>query len=629
MSEQPLVKDRATYLRRIKDARIGDPAAQYEVALMYANGIGVKKSVDEALTWTRAAATKGHVAAQYMLGCAYLGGLGVEKDEQEALRWFSKAIEQGNDKAAVKLARLFEGAHATLAFKAYLKAAEQGLAEAQMALGDYYAAGDGVPQDQQAAIEWYYKAAEQGHAPAQFALGHICEQGIGVDVDLETAAMWYEKAADLGMPTARVALERTAPTTDAPETIPGERKPGARERREEEQPWIRFAEKGGPQDRYCLGLMYELGLGISKSIKQAKVWYLKAAEQESLPAQLALARLLETSDIEQAVFWYHKAAEHGNADAQMAMGTFYAQGRGVVADPLKSLSWYVRASEQGLAQAHFLLATALQEQGKNVSMLSVALAAKEGIPEAQYAMGQRYALGQDVAQNYQEACRWYLLAANQEHAEAQCTLGDYHIEGKGVRVDRKHAFLWYERAAEQGVARAQWNLGELYATGVDGIPADTKQAMLLCKKAANAGFAPAQATLGTLFAQAKKYERSLHWWGLAAEQDDLEALFNLANAYRFGKGVPKDEKKSFLLLMRAAEKGLAAAQARVGLAYATGTGVAEDLIEAAKWFMLAAAQGEPSAIANRERAQTSMHPAQLEEAARRAEQWSGTISKIT
>ncbi len=62
--------DKRNFTRRLKEARIGDPAAQYDVALMYATGVGTGKNVAQAFAWTKAAAEIGHTAAQYLLGSA-------------------------------------------------------------------------------------------------------------------------------------------------------------------------------------------------------------------------------------------------------------------------------------------------------------------------------------------------------------------------------------------------------------------------------------------------------------------------------------------------------------------------------------------------------------------------------
>lgn len=53
------------------------------------------------------------------------------------------------------------------------KAAEQGNAKAQFAVGALYENGDGVKQDNAQALSWYRKAAEQGHDAAKAALPRL------------------------------------------------------------------------------------------------------------------------------------------------------------------------------------------------------------------------------------------------------------------------------------------------------------------------------------------------------------------------------------------------------------------------------------------------------------------------
>ena len=63
------------------------------------------------------------------------------------------------------------------------KAAEQGLAEAQIVLGVMYLYGRGVAQDDKQAAAWFRKAAEQGDALAQGVLGAMYVNGRGVAQD--------------------------------------------------------------------------------------------------------------------------------------------------------------------------------------------------------------------------------------------------------------------------------------------------------------------------------------------------------------------------------------------------------------------------------------------------------------
>ena len=52
------------------------------------------------------------------------------------------------------------------------KAAEQGLAQAELNLGKAYILGSGVPKDYAEGFRWIYKAADQGFADAQILVGY-------------------------------------------------------------------------------------------------------------------------------------------------------------------------------------------------------------------------------------------------------------------------------------------------------------------------------------------------------------------------------------------------------------------------------------------------------------------------
>lgn len=80
------------------------------------------------------------------------------------------------------------------------KLAQSGNARAELALGGFYAAGDGVAQNPQQAVTWYEKAAAQGNAVAMSKLGDAYAQGNGVAQDFGQAASWYGRAASAGDP---------------------------------------------------------------------------------------------------------------------------------------------------------------------------------------------------------------------------------------------------------------------------------------------------------------------------------------------------------------------------------------------------------------------------------------------
>ena len=102
---------------------------------------------------------------------------------------------------------------------------------------------------------------------------------------------------------------------------------------------------------------------------------------------------------------------------------------------------------------------------------------------AQFVLGVMYDNGQGVAQDYQEAAKWYRLAAAQGNAFAQSNLGMMYDRGQGVAQDYQDALKWYRLAAMQGNAFAQSNLGVMYEYG-RGVPSSPVAAYALYNLAA-------------------------------------------------------------------------------------------------------------------------------------------------
>jgi TPR repeat protein len=95
--------------------------------------------------------------------------------------------------------------------------------------------------------------------------------------------------------------------------------------------------------------------------------------------------------------------------------------------------------------------------------------AEQGDAEAQNSLGDMYAEGKGVTQNYKEAVKWYTKAAEQGDADAEYSLAWMFDRGKEVPQDYKEAVKWYTKAAEQGHASAQYNLAWMYYDG-EGVP---------------------------------------------------------------------------------------------------------------------------------------------------------------
>ena len=61
--------------------------------------------------------------------------------------------------------------------------------------------------------------------------------------------------------------------------------------------------------------------------------------------------------------------------------------------------------------------------------------AKNGVPNAQFILGNMYHLGDGVVQDYEKAAYWYEKAANNGEIAAQLNLGILYYQGKGVKKD--------------------------------------------------------------------------------------------------------------------------------------------------------------------------------------------------
>lgn len=95
------------YQKFLLGAKEGHVNSQFNLALMYENGIGVKKNEKEALAWYTKASTAGNSAAQYNLGVLYENGRGTPVNFANANKWYRKAAVQNDGLAIGNLGMLY------------------------------------------------------------------------------------------------------------------------------------------------------------------------------------------------------------------------------------------------------------------------------------------------------------------------------------------------------------------------------------------------------------------------------------------------------------------------------------------------------------------------------------------
>ena len=107
----------------------------------------------------------------------------------------------------LRLLALSDPAEVRAGLATLTKSAEQGDAEAQVALGRIHLRGIvGVPKDAGRAHAWFERAAAAHHPSAAYFLGVMSRSGEGAPADPAAAARWFETAAQEGSPHAMFLL---------------------------------------------------------------------------------------------------------------------------------------------------------------------------------------------------------------------------------------------------------------------------------------------------------------------------------------------------------------------------------------------------------------------------------------
>ena len=94
-------------------AEDGSADAQYRLAIMYQNGLGVVRNELLAYKWMKSAAHQNYGPALHGLGFMYMDGDCAAQDDVRAVHWFEAAVGQGLAGAMVALAQMLEQGRGT------------------------------------------------------------------------------------------------------------------------------------------------------------------------------------------------------------------------------------------------------------------------------------------------------------------------------------------------------------------------------------------------------------------------------------------------------------------------------------------------------------------------------------
>jgi TPR repeat protein len=323
--------------------------------------------------------------------------------------------------------------------------------------------------------------------------------------------------------------------------------------------------------QFILAQAYLKGLGAEESFSNGVEWLDKAANQEFADAEflLGLCYLSGGPGVNQApargVKWLLRAAEQGKATAQQCVGECYSVGNGVKVDPTEAARWYARAAQQGLPTAEDLLAGCYMS-GRGVTQdFGRAFrwyhqAAEQGLGVAQANLARCFARGTGVSTNSTEAALWWGIAATNNCPGALFHLGICYYSGFGVDTNFQQAISCFTREVERKHVGAELYLGLCYWRG-DGVERDPEQAGKIWGEACIQGIVPWRYAVGDeTLGDAEEVER---WWREVASQASPSLQCCLAESYHFGHGVAQDDLQAVRWYRRAAAGGDLVALKRV------------------------------------------------------------------
>lgn len=274
------------------------------------------------------------------------------------------------------------------------KAAKNGHAEANYALGKLYEDGQGVTQSFNTAFGHYTQAGFKNHIPATYKVATYHYEGKSIAKSHSLAAIWFEKAADNGHADAQ----------------------------------------------YHMGKMYDLGQGLPNNPEKSKNYYKKAASNGHAKAQSYLRQ--------KGVTW-PKGKTAPQPVARPSKSNTPKIQKPVTRKPPRNMDKAVSAL---FATKHLVIdgEKAYFTQDYALALEKFQQAANKGSSEAQVFLGRMYNDGNGVTKSYTQALKWFQKSATQNNAEAMYRIGINYAYGRGVEKSTSKAIFWFRKSSDLG-----------------------------------------------------------------------------------------------------------------------------------------------------------------------------------
>ena len=436
----------------------GDALAQFVTGQMANNKHSASEAdLETAFHWFKKSADQGYAPAQMELSRAYMHSRGVQGDINETIRLSILAVEQGCVEAAYTVGMLIStGLYGApidkeKGLKWKITAAESNIPWCQAALADEYYEGSNTSQDLTKSEYWYRKAAEFGSPEGQFGLGRLYFRGEVVKKSWLEAHKWLSLALSAKDPAlfddkkrdqaqqallvieAQLSADRIRDARNSAKTFTAAKAP-------------QVFDKNRYDDEFLTRKSNEWATSQSAVPDPLDKSAARSEAQEIYQAAMIRWRRRSSGvDETEAKVLFRQAADLGHPEAQMVMGEITENfGMADTAAQRKAFLWFSKAAVQGL-------------------------------PEAQYRVGECHYFGTGTPRNLERAASWYLTAANDDNPHAQDAIARLFEYGEGVAEDPIKAREWSLKAATKGIHRSAIRLATIYERGA-GVTQDFVEA---------------------------------------------------------------------------------------------------------------------------------------------------------
>jgi TPR repeat protein len=334
------------------NAELGDAHSQYQLGLLYRDGLGASKDTDTAMTWLRKAAAQSFAPANHALGQLY----STLKRVDEAEEAYIAAAKAGHKDSLLHVGKTIyplSERHHSGALKAFLTAADlHNDAEAQFYVAEMVHLGRGIPHPYslQDVIFWYKRSADLGNATAKNNLAAVMEDNKPSSDQFRQIQQLYQLAAEDGVALGMMNMARlhhlglATPRSQTPE-----------QNLADAVPWyLKAALHGMPEAQLMLGTMYEHGVVVPQDAQAAVHTIRLAADQEHPAAIAKLAGWYSTGfgtvlpQCNQTSKQYYQKLNltMNDPEALNALGEAYQDGKVEgKPDPVSAYNHFTRASQ--------------------------------------------------------------------------------------------------------------------------------------------------------------------------------------------------------------------------------------------------------------------------------------------